>query len=140
MKVSITSAFFISLSFVIGLNWGVVGIAAAYSFAEVLIRAPFTVWLAGRAGVIKHDIFLRNVIPVAFSAAITLGFAQLLAKYTSGLVLVMWTVVFAYISAFACLAMFPNGRALLSRIKRIKSLWGDRHTTEDDGFNKRLSP
>jgi PST family polysaccharide transporter len=140
MKVSITSAFFISLSFVIGLNWGVVGIAAAYACAEVLLRAPVTVWLAGRAGVIKHDIFLRNIMPVAFSAAVTLGFAQLLADYTSGLTLLVSTIFFAYISAFSCLALFPNGRALLSRIKRIKSLWGDRHTIEDDGFNKPLLP
>lgn len=140
MKASVISALVISLSFIIGLNWGVVGIAAAYACAEVLFRAPLTVWLANRVGFIKHDVFLRNVTPIFFSGAMTVGFAHFVDGYISGATLVLSTLVFAYISALLCLALFPNGRALLFQMKHMKSFWANRQTMEEDGFNKRLLP
>jgi O-antigen/teichoic acid export membrane protein len=140
MKAGVTSAFFVSSSFVIGLNWGIVGIAAAYACAEILFRAPCTVLFAIRSGFIKHDIFLRNVIPIFLSGAITISVAQFLAEFISGLTLVLSTLVFAYINALFCLALFPNGRALLFQMKYIKSFWENRHSVEEDSFSKRLLP
>jgi len=57
------------IAFAIGLNWGAVGVAAAYSISGILIRLPVLVWLVGRRGPVTAADLIRCFIPYAVGAA-----------------------------------------------------------------------
>ena len=57
-------------SFVVGLPWGAVGVAAAYSLTDVLIRAPILFYWVGRSGPVRTGDLLRAGLPIALSAAL----------------------------------------------------------------------
>ncbi len=122
MKMGIASSVIISIAILTGLKWGVVGVAAAYSLAEVCFRAPFMVFLAGRGGLIKHNVFLRNLFPLGISACLTISLAYFLKYHISGVQIIFVILVFSYLSALLCLALFPNGRLFLAEMCRFKSI------------------
>jgi len=59
------------VSFVIGLPWGPVGIAAAYTVSEYCFRIPLTWWIVGRKGAIRTWDLYWIAIPHFIAAAIT---------------------------------------------------------------------
>jgi PST family polysaccharide transporter len=59
-------------SFLIGLPWGARGVALAYAVGDVLVRTPFSIWMAGRRGPVRTadlwKLMLRGtfeLVPVA---------------------------------------------------------------------------
>jgi PST family polysaccharide transporter len=51
------------LSYVIGLHWGVLGVAASYSFARLLVIDPLLYWFAGRVGPVSMKDIYRTILP-----------------------------------------------------------------------------
>jgi PST family polysaccharide transporter len=135
MRISLASAFIISLCFVVGLNWGVVGVAAAYAVGEVFLRTPFMLWMIGRTGIIRYAIFLRNISAIGFSAIVSVLFSYVSALFVSGMMLVLLNVFFAYIFAAFCLALFPHGRELFREIRRVNAFFKGNYGPKSDSFN-----
>jgi PST family polysaccharide transporter len=56
-------------SILVGLHWGVVGIAASLAAMGLLVRTPFAFWLATRRGPVSAGFVWRAVAPPASAAA-----------------------------------------------------------------------
>jgi PST family polysaccharide transporter len=116
------------LSFLIGLPYGAVGVAAAYSLVGVFLRFPILVWWAGRRGTVGSFDLLRSIAPfVMVSVGLGLcGFALRRVIGTSrpvaglgilGLSFTVLTVVFY--------TVMPRTRAVAQDLwKLVRAGWG----------------
>ncbi|MDR3414520.1 MAG: lipopolysaccharide biosynthesis protein [Formivibrio sp.] len=116
-------------SFVAGLPWGSVGVAAAYAVTNYLILTPGMWWITGRSGPVTVRDHISNALPHAVAAAI------------SAVVLVGARIVLSSPDVFGCLGLailsyavygaimmlFPNKRLILGEslrtFARIFPLW-----------------
>jgi PST family polysaccharide transporter len=57
-------------SFIIGLPWGINGIAAFYGIISLLIRTPLSFWWLTRKGHIKPSLYMSTLVPGAKLSAI----------------------------------------------------------------------
>lgn len=57
-------------SFLVGLPWGAIGVAAAYSLADIFIRAPLLMWWVSRSGPVKLRDLLACQLPAMLCAAV----------------------------------------------------------------------
>lgn len=103
------------LAFVLGLPWGIVGVAGAYAVSDVLVRAP-VIWQAmGASGPVGKGDVIGLVLPAAVaSGAIGLGLWWGLPAKATFLELALAGVA-AQASYLAILAAFPGKRAVLVR-------------------------
>lgn len=59
------------LSYVIGLKWGVLGVAASYSLARLFIIDPLLYFYAGRTGPVKTRDIYRSTLPFVAAAVMS---------------------------------------------------------------------
>jgi PST family polysaccharide transporter len=57
-------------SFIVGLRWGAIGVAAAYSIADIFIRAPLLLWWVSRTGPVTLRDLLACQLPAMLCAAV----------------------------------------------------------------------
>jgi PST family polysaccharide transporter len=58
-------------SFIVGLPWGAVGVAAAYGASGLAIRAPLLLWYVSRSGPVRQrDLYGTFVLPLAAACAV----------------------------------------------------------------------
>ncbi len=60
-------------SIILGLPWGPLGVALAFSLSGLLIRTPLLFWFVGRTGPVKTTDFYITVVPYLFAAILSLG-------------------------------------------------------------------
>jgi PST family polysaccharide transporter len=123
MMMSLTSALFVSLCLLIGLIWGLMGVAIAYVCGEVFFRVPMMIWTVGRASIISYAVFFRNVTPIVASTIFTFLFTHFSNDIVSGLGLVFLNLVVAYFLGLLFLAVFPHGRAFLREVRLFLEIW-----------------
>jgi O-antigen/teichoic acid export membrane protein len=64
------------LSFLIGLPWGALGVAAAYTGIDLVVRAPILLWMTGRRGHVRLPEMLKCLWPAwtcALPMSLTFG-------------------------------------------------------------------
>lgn len=110
----------IIVSFLIGLPWGAVGVAASYACARVFIVDPLLYWFVGREGPVRMVDFYKTMIPFVVSSlcALLAGVAfRRFSPIESG----FWTIVICFlitaVTTFLILAIIPAGRAALYDVK-----------------------
>jgi PST family polysaccharide transporter len=54
-------------SFVVGLPWGAVGVAASFSISGVLVRIPILLWFVGRKGPVSTIDIVKTILPLLFN-------------------------------------------------------------------------
>jgi PST family polysaccharide transporter len=105
------------LSFVVGLPYGPVGVAASYAVFGLLIRMPFTFWVIGREGPIKTRDQYRMFLPVIWAGALLsltyLGLRTVPILHEHPVLLLAAAGVVAFPVTAAALAILPSGRALM---------------------------
>ncbi len=127
VRVSGFSAVTAIAAFAAGLPWGAVGVAAAYSISDWVIRLPVLWWLAGRSGpVCVRDLvagFLPHGVASSFTAALLVGVDHFMPLRS------FWELAvagFAMQAGYvAIMLLFPSRRALIARyvemvIKRLQ--------------------
>lgn len=103
--------------FVVGLPWGALGIAAAYSVMGVTFRAPFFYWYVGRQGPVRTADIYRAFWPALCISSCLLSILWLLrglwqpAHPLTGLSV---AGLLAAVLTLGLTASFPSGRSLLS--------------------------
>jgi PST family polysaccharide transporter len=60
-------------SFVVGLWWGALGVAIAYSVSGLVLRTPILLWMVGRRGPVSNGDFYRVMAPFAATGLVSLG-------------------------------------------------------------------
>jgi PST family polysaccharide transporter len=112
------------LSFVAGLPWGALGVAASYSLSGLFLRTPLLLWIIGRKGPVKTtDFYKAMVFPVTISLLLVLslvsvrGFIKIDGPlYGIGLLLAIGLIITAM-----CLLSMQKGRETIKDFKNIVS-------------------
>lgn len=111
------------IAFIIGVNWGIVGVAAAYAISSTLVE-PFLTVLTARALGVSPWIFVRSVLGVAQSA-IVMGIVVFVARVAmvdagvpAGVRLVLCCALGAVVFGGLCLWRVPEV------LRDIRSLLG----------------
>jgi polysaccharide transporter, PST family len=116
--------FFISVatvaSFVAGLPWGPVGVAAAYAVTNYVILIPGMFWITGRSGpVTVRDLIitaLPHAIAAALSAAVLIGTRTILSS--SGVFACLGLATLSYAVYGAVMILLPKKRMILAESLR----------------------
>jgi PST family polysaccharide transporter len=120
LRAGILSSVVSVASIVFGLQWGAMGVAAAYGASELFISGPLIFWFAARRGPVRLADFYRTIAPAASASlsalAIVLSCRPWLHEFHLALrVVLAFTLTAA--SSFAILALLPAGRAAMQNSK-----------------------
>jgi PST family polysaccharide transporter len=110
-------------SFIAGLPWGAVGVAASYGLLDLFVRAPILFWWIGRSGPVKTSDLMRLAVPAWICAAAValslVGLRKLLgATFPSYFGLPIAAVLSLAVAVALMLAM-PSTRGSLSDIMEL---------------------
>jgi PST family polysaccharide transporter len=107
-----------SISFVVGLQWGVMGVAACYIITGC-VQGPLLWWASTRKGPITTKMlfaiigpYVVALLPTALAVTVVLGALQ------SGPVALISMLVSAYVVFLATAVLFPSARATLQDLTR----------------------
>jgi PST family polysaccharide transporter len=125
LRWSIINAPISILSIILGLHWGVLGVAAGFSFGRILIANPLLFWFVGRSGPVRTGDFYRLLAPFTLAAAASLlvcivirsSFAISNAVFGMGI-----CALIVAVTTIATLALLPGGRRALFDVKHSISL------------------
>ncbi len=116
---SVASSFFLTVAFVVGLQWGVTGVAASFAIAE-LMRTPLMLWYATRTGAVSLRDLSLALLPFVLSAALMIPagafWASVVEQSGNPLVAIGLAVAAAYAVTFACLLLNRSGRGFLGEL------------------------
>ena len=122
-----------AVAFCAGLPWGAIGVAAAYSISQVLLRSPVMWWMATRTGPVR----LRDLTSVAtlhaVASVVSLS-AIVLIRATvrlDGVVALAFLLGLSYALTVLTLALTPSGRTALKETLSVVKVFASR---------KRVSP
>ncbi|MFU8806953.1 MAG: oligosaccharide flippase family protein, partial [Bradymonadaceae bacterium] len=101
------------ISFLVGLPWGVIGVAAAYAISGLVVRTPILLWYVGRRGPVRTVDFYKRCAPFALSGVVTLGVLlqmralEVVTHPAAGLAIAL---ALTLVTMPTVLAIFPGGR------------------------------
>jgi polysaccharide transporter, PST family len=104
-----------TLAFCAGLPWGPIGVAAAYSVSQVLLRSPVILWMATQTGPVRlrdlGNIGTMHVLAsaVSFTAIVVVRHAITL----DGIPALAFFLCLSYALTVLVLALIPSGRTAL---------------------------
>lgn len=105
------------ISFIIGLPWGALGVALAYSVVGLLVRTPWLLWFVGRRGPVRTLDFYASAWPAAL-AALGTGASLLLLRFwtpfDSPLVNSAFSIPVGVLGALLVVAIVPRGRRIVA--------------------------
>lgn len=77
MHVMLVTSVVALTSFMLGIQWGIRGVAIAYVVGQGLLSLPFTLWAVGRDGPVRHGDFRVRLLPHVSALALVLGMVLL---------------------------------------------------------------
>lgn len=110
------------IAIIIGLNWGVVGVAMAYAINEYLVRLPVFFWYMGKISPIKSLDFIRIQIPLLIAAIISFAITHYIFKnlmVLEGIIVIIAAVICSYSCAILISLMHKTGRNILSEAIKL---------------------
>jgi len=117
---------------VVGLPWGPLGVATAYSLVSLFIRMPLLFWYVGREGHVRTHHLYAALVPFACTTGAVLlsifGLRQVVGAIDPLLGLITAAVITAVVS-FLTLIALPTGRTVLSDLKSLPALLFKRKVT-----------
>lgn len=123
LRCTIIASFTTIASYIAGLPWGAVGVAAGATISLYLVQLPLFIVVATRSGHVSLGLMLHTLAPVAFAlggAAVALAFiAQLFPD--GGLIGIGISLALAYTAALVSITALPSGRILLRRALALRS-------------------
>lgn len=112
-------------SFVIGLPYGAVGVAAAYTLVGCLVQGPILCWAVGRRGAVRPMDIARTALIFAVAAVAAAGAVYALRRLagalvdTDPIVVLAASAPVAYGAALAALALLPMQRSPITEAIEI---------------------
>jgi PST family polysaccharide transporter len=122
------------LSYVIGLHWGVLGVAASYSIARLLLIDPLLYWFAGREGPVSSRDIYRTILPFVgasvFGATACLCF-RYFTHFDRPLLGLIICLLLVTLTNIILLGALPVGRAAIrDAAQSLLSLKGKKRQAE----------
>jgi PST family polysaccharide transporter len=122
------------LSYVVGLRWGVIGVAASYSLARLFVIDPLLYFYAGREGPVKTRDIYRCTLPFV-AAAVVSSIACLLFRrlvpINNPVVGLISCGLLVLIVDLLVLVVLPVGRAALKdALQTVTLFWSPKPATQ----------
>jgi PST family polysaccharide transporter len=110
-----------AVAFCAGLPWGPIGVAAAYSISQVLLRSPVMSWMATRTGPVRlRDLYdAATLHALASAVSFTAIVIVRLAISLDGVAALPVFLSLAYALTILMLALTPSGRATLRESRSV---------------------
>lgn len=122
------------LSFVVGLRWGALGVAASYAISGVLVRTPALVWWTCRVGPVGiRSVATSAMLPTICGTLVGLGVSPLLSLDLSPAVLCIITPSLALAIWLGVLSFSRRGRSILSDLFGMVSAVTRRNSNATSG-------
>ncbi|MCX7358740.1 MAG: lipopolysaccharide biosynthesis protein [Alphaproteobacteria bacterium] len=104
------------ISFIVGLQWGAVGVAAAFGLTDLLIRMPALWWWVTRRGPIKMADLYLSAAPFAAAAAVVFLVLTEMQRlpFPNDFAQLAVSGVAAYALGWGTVAAFRRGRATMT--------------------------
>ena len=109
------------ISFVVGLRWGAVGVAAAFGLSDLLIRMPALWWWVTRSGPIRMADLYLSAAPFAAGAGAAFLVVTALQRLPidNEFIQLAASGILAYAVAWGVSALFKRGRATMADSIRL---------------------
>ncbi len=110
------------IAIIIGLNWGVVGVAMAYAINEYLIRLPAFFWYMGKTSPIKSLDFMKIQIPLLIAAIFSFAITHYIFKNLmdlEGVIAIIAAVICSYSCAILISLVHETGRNILGETTKL---------------------
>lgn len=120
--IGLFSGVLIVTSFVVGLPWGPVGVAASYSISGALVRLPILFWYIGRRGPVRaSDLYASLVLPLFVGASVAgaVALTRWLLDTQNSLTGILAAGFVAAVTMVICLVSLPIGRDTLNDFKDL---------------------
>lgn len=103
-------------SFVIGLRWGALGVAAAFALSDLLLRMPALWWWVTRRGPIRMGDLYASAAPFAAGAAVAFLALKVLQQlpFPNAFLQLAASAITGYAVAWGTAALFKRGRATMA--------------------------
>ena len=117
-----------TVAFCIGLPWGPVGVAAAYSISQVLLRSPIMWWMATQTGPVSQRDLYGTATMHALASAASLAAIVLVRQATTlqGFPALGLFLCLSYAVTILVLALMPSGRVALRESVSIAAVIASR--------------
>src|SRR6185295_4987915 len=103
------------VSFAVGLPWGALGVAIAYTLVDLIVRAPLLIWWVGRSGPVGIKDLAACLVPAwTFAGCVAVAYVaidHLLSRAAGGVRVAICAPASLAIGCVA-LALTPWGRAV----------------------------
>lgn len=105
-------------AYIVGVHWGLIGVARTSTIVAFLLPTPLLVIAAARSGPVSMTFLLRLLYPFVISTVFSMGCVMLYHRLfgITGLLDLVGIVVIAYIATLSGLICFPSGRAALESV------------------------
>jgi PST family polysaccharide transporter len=110
---------------VLGLQWGVMGVAISLCFGRVCVLYPLMYWFVGRTGPVRTSDFYRLLAPFTCAATSALGAClvfRMLTHLTNPLVGCVVCLIITCVTTLLVLSILPAGRSALEDVRRTVRL------------------
>jgi PST family polysaccharide transporter len=110
------------VSFLAGLRWGAIGVAASYSLLWTYLCLPLLFWFVGRTGPVKTGDFYRVLAPFVTASLLTLAALLLFRNYVeifNPVLGCLFTFTITMLIFLSTLAIIPSGRLALQDVKTL---------------------
>ena len=110
------------LSIIVGLQWGVIGVAAIYSFARFFIINPLTYWFVGRNGPMRTKDFYRLITPYLLASSlgmIACYFYRDYASISNPVIGIASNTILLCSVNMLVLCVLPRGRSAIIDLQKL---------------------
>lgn len=109
------------ISFVVGLQWGALGVAAAFGISDLVLRMPVLWWWVTRSGPIRLADLYLSAAPFAAGAGAAFVVVSALQRLPihNDFIQLAASAILAYAVAWGSIALFKRGRATMADSIRL---------------------
>lgn len=125
LRLGVIDATLSIISIIVGLPWGVNGVAASYALIGLCIRKPFQFWFVGRVGPVRTADFYRAILPSVYASLSVVAALLLFRQWAQGTRPIVGLVASTFIGtvvALLCFLLLPKGRQALLDVKNLLPL------------------
>jgi PST family polysaccharide transporter len=113
-----TAAVINMITYIIGVQWGLVGVARTSTIVAYLLTTPLLVAAATRSGPVRMIFLLRILYPFVISTLGAMAAVELYGRFlgVAGLLDLLAIIIIAYAVTLPILGCFSSGRAALKSV------------------------
>jgi PST family polysaccharide transporter len=112
-------------SIIVGLRWGIIGVAASFSMTSFFVKTPLLFWFICRKGPITAADIYRVLFPI-FSASVAsfiiLVFLRYHFQFSDPLIGILISIVLTIVVSLGVLYFFPSGKQTIMGLKELLEL------------------